>query len=637
MEESNFHLRLRSILELEYREGPHSNIVHYVQDACKMLKELRSEIISTILHIGEPTEASLLQVAACDLYLPSLFVQVEEYEQAFSALKRGSVLLLTVCEKKDSVKWIVENMNNFPLPTFSEIELQITSYADLTTFPFWGPSLSLRSLYGIVKCSGYSSTHSSHEDTINDNIFHILQRLETEYNRWNGAAPAALVPKIEEFQWGENNELKLANVSKGMLPLYWERYNMEEIRFGTSLSLAQFYTSLNDTKATMQALNTALYLQIALHKYPETLLSLRNDILRLADLYCDNGAFEEALHYLHAAEALTPKDDPDEETLGKLLWAYGKFHEYRLQHYAKLHRRNVEQEYKGQKCFKESGRREFNDGWLNLPLKGVPPWVSLSPITNFNEAREEFKEGTKRLEAALEFFPFELLCSLHINITQDICRLYESLSVFETDESRKIAYVQREISLLEGFPAKLNFNAYPTLIRQLLYDIGCLRETLVELRLAQRQRCQSTAGVISEKPISDNAVNKLIEKAMKYFQSFCQTWMNERVVEEHKNNNLPPPHPTTIIVEKESREVFFRSLMRCAHLTTLKAFSSPREEFEGIEQACKDYQIALKFFENNPFSSDSTVNSKSEVECVKELIDVLHVKQTDLLRAFASG
>lgn len=68
--------------------------------------------------------------------------------------------------------------------------------------------------------------------------------------------------------------------------------------------------------------------------------------------------------------------------------------------------------------------------------------------------------------------------------------------------------LMRRINMLESFPFKLSFKAYPTNVRQLLYDVGCLYMELINLRSAQRRECTT-----DERPLSNRAFNSLIDKA----------------------------------------------------------------------------------------------------------------------------
>lgn len=68
--------------------------------------------------------------------------------------------------------------------------------------------------------------------------------------------------------------------------------------------------------------------------------------------------------------------------------------------------------------------------------------------------------------------------------------------------------LMRRINMLDSLPFKLSFKAYPTIVRQLLYDVGCSYTELVNLRSAQRRECAA-----SEKPLSNHAFNSLIDKA----------------------------------------------------------------------------------------------------------------------------
>lgn len=668
-----------------------------------MVSELRQEIVTA--YGDAPSVGLLTRLIACDSTLGSLLVGAEAEEEGAIALRRAYALLCSQdavaslrmsSTPRESINnttaagavsdmppllspSMIETLVPTPLEDILRRETTPAAEDDFETgdplsqekeeeeekmwtvrrmasvggvvsppsFPYWAVSLSMHILNGLalyvtktdsplptLRAGGRSTEGGEGADPVEISIA-LLQRSESLYQAWDAlvttTTPSAM--HVIQLPISEAGDLLLESIPYERHPAYWERFQMEDTRITTLFYLAQALTSKGEMIQAFRYCHITLYLQLVLHKETSKMEWARNT-LQLSSHYCNFGAFAQAFHCLQAADALMPKDSPDEENVGVLYWSYGRYYKHRLQHFAEERRSQSRREEE----------LDFSKGWLDFPIEGVPRCESVAPLVTYDDAREEFKKGMKWINAALEYYPFELLCTSHIELQQDICRLYDALSAFETDPSREIAFVQRQIGVLDPYPSQLNFNAYPTLIRQLLYDLGCLREHLIELRVGQRQRHARavastgvgalTPSMTEEKPISDAQLNKLVLKAAKNFHDFCQSWMTDREAEERRAKNLPAPSIGNIVIEEGSRVAFFRAMMRIARLHTMMAYPTPKEEYEGIKRACQDYEKAVAFAERNPFPAGAPA-SLSEVEYAKELINLLRVKQSDLYGAFA--
>lgn len=615
-DEVAFLKRFHSIEEHGKREGSHSNVFQYQQEACEMLESLRED---TMRKSRTPLSIALLvRLVVVDATLGALLISVEEETRGEAVLLRGYGILQRLCETDE------DPPSDLLLEEIPGALLADVFRAPLTrvrAFKYWGTAPAILLLNGFAL---YATKPAAEVEDDLEASLRCLERAEAVYQDWDSPnnSAGATTSAIVKLPINEAGELDLGDIPAAQHTRYWERYHMECSRIVTLFYLAQALTSKGDMVQAFRYCHITLYLQLVLRKETSYKEWARNT-LQLSSHYCNFGAFPQALHCLKAAETLMPMSNPDEETAGIVSWSYGRYHKERLQHYADQRRAGVTPP-------RVKGCLDFSKGWLDFPVEGVPACSPsmLAPLTDYGEVREEFKCGLRRYNDALKYYPFDVLCTSHVEIQQEICRLYDVLSTFETDPLRVIALVQRQISIIEGFPAHLSFNAYPTLVRQLHYDIGCLREHLIELRITQRERCHKGEGHAGEQPIPDKNLNKLIVKAQDSFTRFCDSWLQSTV------EGTSPPTISNVVVEEGCRVAFFRALMRLARLHTVAAYSTPREEYEGIRLACEGYEKAIAFAERNKFPSDAPA-SQREVQYAMELLSILQVKRIDLYNAFS--
>jgi len=106
-------------------------------------------------------------------------------------------------------------------------------------------------------------------------------------------------------------------------------------------------------------------------------------------------------------------------------------------------------------------------------------------INTFAEARFVFLLAQKHLDAALEFFKLDGHVTDHVHLMRAVSRLYRDLSLFETDEKRRQAMSLRRANALQPLVDQLNPRAYVGLSKMLLFELGEVYLTLLEVKSAR--------------------------------------------------------------------------------------------------------------------------------------------------------
>lgn len=623
-----FLLRLRAISLVAQREGPHTNVFAFQQEACSLLDQLREEV-------GQDATISChekcLRMVAVDADLIPLLIGVEQVDDALRVLLRGYTLLLWVLDQRDAT--ISDAPCEADLRVVEVQEVIRNPFPKWKSFPFWAASLCSSILNGFgLWCSLAPDLESGVSASIA-----CLQRAETIYQEWNAEllkfrAGESIFSLISKLPIGDKGDLVMESIPEGeeQHNEFWSRYLMEITRLTTTFFLTQALINGGSLVEATGYCHQTLYLQFLLHKQT-SLAEWSRNVLQLATKYSSYGAFSEALHCLQAAEDQMPKTS-DEETTGAVSWTYIRFYKHLL--HCSGQRLQATDPTEVNAVVDESAIRLVRGTWVDFPIPGVPAAAPMELLATAEQAKEAFKKGFAWGQEALRVHPFDILCRCHIDIQRDICALYDALSAFETDPCRVIALCQRQISTMDEFPKRLNFNSYPSLIRQLLYDVGCMKEHLVELRVAQYQRCAAGDSRGTETALAPRDINKLVLRALKAFSSFCETWRPSAQQGKAPANEFPSFLMSAEVAAEESTAVF-RAMVRMSRLYTVFIYATPVEEYDGVKKARNGYEQAVAFAEHHHVAGKEP-SCDNEIDTAKSLITLLKNKEYDLYSVYSS-
>jgi KIF-binding protein len=592
MDPLSFHTAFEAIKTLNASEGPAHNIFIPKFEARKQAEQLRDTILN--VYRDAASVLALQQLCRCLVFIGTTMMEVEEEEDGYAEVRRAyHVLQLCAAAELPSIDTVravdavpQDDILNSAAPTLA---MAANDYAACVEF------MAVHNAMGLY----LSKIDLDHAKTVLDRA----EALYVEWNQWWAGQPGHC--DIADVPLGADRKLDVQKIPPAEVQPILLRYYMDTAYTSTLFFVAQLHTAQHNSTAASHYCHRTMYYQL-LNRQEFDPKSWATNALQLSGFYSSHFAYEKAYHCLLAGQAIMPPSEEPEEARGLVAWAFGRFYLHRLHHYAGL--------LTGSEAANDDVAK-LEESWLSFP--GIPLPQPLLPIATFNDARDCFKEGIKWLQEAQNCRPFETSCTEHIDIARDMVQLYAALQVFETSRARRIAMMQRQASLLEPFPDQLNFNAYPVVVRQLLYDLGGLYEDQMRLRVQQRKQ-----PLPDDKPLKDKAFNALVTKTLDYYDCFIETWRH------------PTTHQIPEVLEEESRLPFFRALMRQAQVQLSYAHNTPKEEYDGIAVACKAYKRVLDFYEKNPLPSDVNAQVAKEVELAREMLKLLPVKQRDLWIAF---
>ncbi|EKG02570.1 hypothetical protein TCSYLVIO_006403 [Trypanosoma cruzi] len=580
-----------AIVTLSNTEGPRHNVLEPKFTAREQMQALRESVRNA--YKESPSQTAMSQICRCYVFIG--FNMLETDEETVGVNEICKAYTLTLFGAKKELLDDVVDIAAHPLEEILRNEVPFVTaekeYAFVTEF------------MRVHNALGFYFSNRDVELRIND-AKQVLIVAEKAYRAWNDwfhqSFPGHCLMK--DIPVLENGTLDRASISPDALPIYIVRFEMDTAFTSTLFFLAQVYTACKMTALASRYCHHTLYHQL-LNKMEFSKKDWATNALHLSAFYSSCFDYGKALHCLRAGEYIMPEENANEETLGIVAWAFGKFYLHRLHYYAEVRRNCAPRGH-----FPD----EFEGWWVDFPLD-IPPPQPLPTIETFEDARECFKEANVWFNKALNYYLYDGCCTEHIDIKKDIAQLYAALISFEENRDRIIAMHQRRIALIELFPSDLNFNAYPTLVRQLLFDLGGMHEEVLEVYIQQKN-----SPMEGEKPLSDKKINAFTDKVQGFYRRFCDTW------KEPQTNKIPET------IDIDSRLPFFRSLMRLAHLQMKRFFKDPKEEYDNISASIVMFEKAIAFASSNPMNEEAD----AEVQLAREMATLLPVRQKDLWRVY---
>ncbi|CCW64323.1 unnamed protein product [Phytomonas sp. EM1] len=598
MNPSTFNEIFNDIVALNAKEGPSSNIFEPKFKAREQLEKLKETLIS--LYIANKSLITLQQLCRCLVLMGSIMIEVEESEEGALELRKA-YRLLQYCIKGE----LTANLNVEPV-TLEEV--MHSTYQDPLKEHHYAECVEFVRVHNALAI--YLS-NARPDDAIK--ILLLAEKAYQDWDRWY-IAQQSCACTIDSIPVGDDGRLRVEDILQQgdaeYLKVITQRHEMDEAYTSTLFYLAQLHAALQNTTLASKYCHLTMYYQLMCKKEFSRKVWATN-ALHLSFFYSSYFAYGQALYCLKAGQIMMSKEDADESTSGLVAWAFGRYHMNRLEYYGSLIHNPSDN---------NPPREDFVSYWKDFPIEGLGPIEEQPDIVTLNDAREAFKAGEKALDDALKFHPFETSCTQNIQILQDKAKLHSYLSFFETNRSRKIAILQCQIDLLENIPDQLSFNAYPIVVRQLLYDLGSFYEDLINLR--KKQKTNPKKG---ETPLTDLEYNALVNKCKGYYVRFCDTW------KQPQTSVIPD------VLDKDSRHPFFRSLLRLARVEINYAFSNAKEEFDAIGKTIEAYKKAIKFAEKNFTDEDLRKSVEKEEHMAKEMVNLLMIKQHDMSIAHQSG
>ncbi|XP_076811173.1 KIF-binding protein-like [Clavelina lepadiformis] len=219
--------------------------------------------------------------------------------------------------------------------------------------------------------------------------------------------------------------------------------------------------------------------------------------------------------------------------------------------------------------------------------------------TSYDQARKVFLLGKEHATQALNFFVLDGFVTDHVEIHQDISRLYQYLAFFESNVEMRCRMYKRRIDLLTPILNELNKQFYLLICRQLQFELAETYSEMMDMKIA--------LGYSDGQPRNLRKINMLCQSGIRYFKEFL--------------NTLRGPDHT--FPERFEADVERPGLI--AHFYIARLYSkiipdNPTNKIANLIQSLENYSFVTKYVHIN---EEAAACIMVELDICKDMVSVL--------------
>lgn len=221
-------------------------------------------------------------------------------------------------------------------------------------------------------------------------------------------------------------------------------------------------------------------------------------------------------------------------------------------------------------------RFSLEGGDLRFDLLRLPEasteCVDPRSVRSFDEAREVYKRGARRVRDAKAYFRLDGFVSDHYACANLDAQLLAALVPFERDPRRVIAMHKRRASLLQPILDSISHKAFHGICRQMMFDLGSIYDRVLDVKVALHQNADGD--------IKTRKLMATVQLCDKYLTMFTESFRTPE-------GTLPPR------VEVENEEVFLT-----AYFTIGRAYGKLTTP-EAVGKSLKAYEAVVAYADKN--------------------------------------
>jgi len=161
---------------------------------------------------------------------------------------------------------------------------------------------------------------------------------------------------------------------------------------------------------------------------------------------------------------------------------------------------------------------------LNLGPCTMKP---VSAVTTFEDAKDLFKSGHARHLAAMKYYLMDGFVTDHVTLLRNVSAMYRSLALFEPNEKRKMAMLQRRVDLLKPLLKELSKSSYADFHKQLSFEVGEVFMELAELKSGRINEKTGAHPNYIPKPTEVTKSNSFVQGGIKAFKHFTKMYVKD--------------------------------------------------------------------------------------------------------------
>ncbi|XP_030753538.1 KIF1-binding protein [Sitophilus oryzae] len=136
-------------------------------------------------------------------------------------------------------------------------------------------------------------------------------------------------------------------------------------------------------------------------------------------------------------------------------------------------------------------------------------------VLDFSSAKKVFLKTSDWIKKSQDYYNLDTLASDYIETILDQSQLYLNLLFFEDNPDNQSKLHKRRIDLLEHVINNVNSQYYMSYCRQIWFELGQSYSDIIDIKLDKLRECKDRP-----KPQALNKINILVEKSIKYYETF---------------------------------------------------------------------------------------------------------------------
>jgi len=386
--------------------------------------------------------------------------------------------------------------------------------------------------------------------------------------------------------------------------------DLEEQFTITVYYLAKVYTTRGEHKKGTQYCFDSLSRQLSFKQSPQKNDWVKNAI-NITQFYLETYQYRQALHCVDAARVVFGKvkmDEDDEE----ILIINADIQRTRGEVYLSL--LSASRDVLDTDTHRPKRKVKVRNQFKRFPkIDNVPNPPEFILATDWDTAKAVFDRARDGLEDALDFYILDGFVTMNLKIKDKLSKLYEDLTFFENDYSRKCKMIKRRIDLVENVVTELNPTGDMDTIRVLNWKLATNYEKIGNLKHA----IMESAGITEERM---KKANRLFLKAIGYYLKFLESHTRPEDIANTRRESYVLP---------KDLHRYLTGLFNLASI--YQKLRAPTEEMQGdvIVEAHKVYKMITKFCSEKGCPD----NFKEELSVSKEMLDMLPLKLNGITKS----
>ncbi|CDW81364.1 kif1-binding protein homolog [Stylonychia lemnae] len=432
--------------------------------------------------------------------------------------------------------------------------------------------LKAEQIYKMVVDSTENTTQAHNTSLLNDFDQYLLSQIEQSQSKQG-------VPLTQDFAFYINGGIDKSKLEKN--------YTL------TLFYMAQVYTKLGQNEKAVQFCADTMKRQLAFKEYDVKDWAV--NCINLSEYFIKNGHFAQAEYCLFAGVSILPGDLSKKRKLrATLQMQLARYYLERLVF-------GVQNYVKNNEAIPEIVERQFVL-FPELQLK----FPHITDINDIEQAKLLFRLANTQFKKAMDYYVLDGYVTEHIQMKQDLSKLYKHLAIIEPNAQRVFAMQDRRRELLEAIIKDINPKAYEVQVIELEAELSDIFSSMFDIKYDEIKQSPK-----APKKADFDELNQIGQRSIYYSHDVVEIIMKKEekfdYLQAVVNIQLSVARIYSKLYDKSKQkqvqylESSFREYEKLKKFTIEfmkeKNITSPKDLPQGVQES---YQIMLEMYELLP-------------------------------------